>query len=464
MRRRTTRRVALPAALWAIGCWSGVALAAPGDHVRAGDAVITPSLTTGLEYHSNVYLSDDKTPQSAAFGGTAWILQPRVGLELEGADVQFNLGAGWGVRKYLDFNEDNPQLQNADRFNDFDANLGLAALNRNVIGLRLDDKFEIQNSPSEMPTLVDGNANVVHLSNDLNGGIAVRPGSALELGVLGNLGFDRYTVPEEIFLEKQGDPNINNRANYGPVLDIKWRFLPKTTLSLGGSLNWLRWDNNLVEALGPEVEGASYGAYIGKPDAFAWRTGLGLKGQFTAKLALAAEIGYGQMLYDEQSVIDSAAGVPSTSNELAQVGEETFARDLTSFGEGFTANAQVAYAPIKGQTFTLGYKKDFQDAFFTNYVVYNYAFLRYEGLFASRFGATGEFTYRIDAYHGEVARSDQNLRLKLGGAYRFNDYLSASLSGGWSERACLESSCEGGVFFSTQYDDLFVTAGATFTY
>lgn len=464
MRRRTTWRVATLAAFTTLGCWSVAAMAAPGDHIRAGDAVITPSVATGLEYHSNLYLTDDKSSQSASQGGAAWRLSPRLALELEGSDLQVNMGAGWGLRRVFDVQDDDAiNKSNLSYYNEVDATLGVAALNRNVLGLRLDDRFEIQNSPAELST-AEGNANVVHTSNDLNGGVSIRPGSALEVGVLGNFGLDRYNLPAAMVESQSLDPNLNNRTNYGPVLQAKWRFLPKTTMTLNTSLNWLRWEKNLVGAIGPETESPTYGAYIGKPDAFSWRAALGVKGQFTNRLALAADLGYGQMLYDEQSVIDSAGSVPSTSSELLQVGEETFARDLTSFTEGLTANAQVAYAPAKGHVTTFGYKKDFQDAFFTNYVVYNYLFLRYEGLFASRFGVTSELTYRIDAYHGEVARDDQTVRVKLNGAYRFNDYLSASVGGGWVERACLDSTCEGGVFYSTQYDDFYGSGQVTFTY
>lgn len=462
MRRQTTLRAVQGLALVWLGSWSIQALAAPGDHIRAGDAVITPSVMTGVEHHTNVYLADGR--DSLEYPGTAWLLHPRLALDLEGADLEMTMGAGWAMRKYLDFHPDStPFLENLDRFSDVDANVGISALNRNVLGLRLDNRFEIQNTPSELETYEEGSANTTHLSNDLNAGVAVRPGSALEVNVLGNFGIDRYDVPE-VLVESTAQTNVNNRANYGPVLDVRWKFLPKTSLLWTSSLNWLRWDYNLIEAIGPEVEGANYGSYIGKPDAFAWRTALGLRGQFTSKLAVGTEFGFGQMYYDEETVLASAGDIAGSSAELSQVGEETFARDLTSFGEGFTVNAQVAYSPAKGHTVTTGYRKDFQDAFFTNYVAYNYGFLRYEGLFASRFGVTTEVSYRFDAFHGEVARDDQNIRAKLNGAYRFNDYLSASLGGGWARRACGDKYCEDGVFYPTQYDDVWVTGGATFTY
>jgi hypothetical protein len=415
---------------------------------------------TGLEYHSNVYLADDT--EQATVGGLAWVLNPSLSLELKGPKVQLEFGAGWGIRKFFDFQpNDGINIQNADRFTDFTSTLGINALSKNLVGVRLDNRFEVENLPSELPTSKTS-SNIVHVSNDTNGGLSVRPGSALEIGLLGNVGLDRYTVPPD--LTENNNPNLNNRVNYGPLVNAKWRFLPKTSLLGMVSLNWTRWDDNLVYAVGPETDGIDYGEYLGKPNATAWRTQWGLRGQFTDKLAAGVELGYGQMYYDEDSVIAAGSSLPDSSVELDVTGDETFARDLTSFSEGLLVNAQVAYAPAKGQTFVAGYQKDFQDAFFTNYVAYNYLFLRYQGLFASRVGVTGEVTYRIDGYHGEVARDDQNVAIKLGGAYRFNDYLSTGLSVGWNERACLDKECENGAFYATQYDDFWGQAGITFTY
>ncbi|MFZ5475783.1 MAG: hypothetical protein ACOZNI_03315 [Myxococcota bacterium] len=446
--------MAVPALL---ACWPAVAVAAPGDHIRTGDTVITPSVATGLEFHSNAYLADGV--DQPVFPALAWTLNPRLRLDLEGEDLQLNFGAGWAMKKFIDLTPDAINLSNLDRFSDVDATLGIHALNRNLLGLRLDNAFEIASTPTELPTSGQ-NANLVHLSNDLNAGVAIRPGSALELAVLGNLGIDRYNVPAELTT----DPNINNRATYGPMLQGSWKFLPKTKLVGSGSVVWHKWENNLVASVAPDVEGLDYGSYIGKPDSLVWRTSWGIRGQFTDKLAASAELGYGQMYYDEESVLADAGAVAGSSAELDVTGEESFARDLTSFSEGFTINAQVAYAPIRGHQVLLGYRKDFQDAFFTNYVAYNYVFLRYEGLYASRFGLTAEASYRIDVFHGEVARGDQNIKLKLNGAYRFTDFFSASLGGGWTERACFDSSCDNGTFYATQYDDFYGTATLTFTY
>lgn len=77
-----------------------------------------------------------------------------------------------------------------------------------------------------------------------------------------------------------------------------------------------------------------------------------------------------------------------SSNELNTTGSDTFADD-TTIGDGILVNLQVSYAPLRGQTLTAGYRKDFQDAVFTNYVAYNFVFFRYEGTFQNRLGLGG---------------------------------------------------------------------------
>lgn len=463
MLRRTTRGwFGACAAMVSVGLVPS-ALAAPGDHIRVGDAaVLTPSVMTGLEYNSNIYLADGRDQDT--FGALAWVLKPELELAFDGPKLKLDFGAGWGLKKFFDFQPaDDIHPDNADQFTNFNATFGMMALPKGIVGIRLDDRFEIQNQPGELPTSTDSSL-MVHVSNDANGGFTIRPGSALEFDLLGNVGIDRYTLPEALLEGVGGKANINNRANYGPVVNGRWRFLPKTSLTGNVSLNWTKWENNLVYAIGPEADGVDYGQYLGKPDALAWRTLWGVRGQFTPKLAAGVELGYGQMYYDEDTVLEAAGALAESSQEVDLVGEDNFARDLTSFSEGFLVNAQMAYAPIRNHKVTFGYRKDFQDAFFTNYVAYNFLFLRYEGLVATRLGLTGEVTYRIDAFHGEISRDDQNIAVKLGGAWNFNDALSAGLSGGWTERACLDPLCENEAFYATQYDNFWGQLGVTFTY
>ncbi len=437
--------------------------AAPGDHIRVGDTTITPSVMTGLEFHSNVYLADggSASPEVPAL---AWVLKPRLKLDLDAKNAKVGLEAGYGIKKFFDFSPDDAfNVQNLDRFSDFDAQLAANFLPRSVVGVRLDDKFEVSSQPAELPTK-DGiaNASVVRTSNDLTGGAVIRPGTALSVEALGLLGVDIYEVPEELIADET-DSAFNNRIQYGPLINGSWKFLPKTSLISSFSYTFMRWDKNFIEAIGPDLESSAIGAYVGKPDADAWRITAGVNGQFTPKLAAAGSVGFGAAYYDEQSVIDDASGIEGSSAELNTTGEETFATDSSAI-DGLLFNAQVSYAPIRGQTLTGGYRKDFQDAVFTNYVAYHYIFLKYEGSIQNRLGLGAEVNYRIDQYHGEVARGDQNLGLKGNVSYKLTSYLTAAGGVAWARRACLEKNCNDNQFYSTQYDDVSATANLTFTY
>ncbi len=431
------------------------ALAGPGDHVHIGDALITPSIGTGFEYHTNAYLADGGQGQPE-IPAAAWTLRPRVSVNFKGRQVLWDLGAGYQLKKFIDLDpNDFATTDNLDQYNAVDASTSLTLFPSGIAGFKLEDNFVVVPTPVELQSNPGaGTANITHTSNDLRGGIQVRPGSAIDVNVFGTLGVDAYDVPLVLQADKSGDVGYNNRLGYGPLVSAAWRFLPKTSLNGMFSYNWVQWDKNLVNAIGAEIEGSNVGLFLGKPDSIVWRTQWGLRGQFTEKLAAEVLLGYGQMVYDESTV--PASGDPQ--------GEEGYDQDLTLFSEGFLVNAQLGYAPIKGQSITAGYRKDFQDAVFTNYVLYNYLYLRYEGLYFSRLGLGAEAGYRVDAYHGEIVRNDQNLVLKGNSSYRITDFLSTNLSVTWNRRACLEVDCHNDNFYSTQYDDVVLFGGATFTY
>ncbi len=437
------------------------AVAAPGEHIQVAGGEIVPSVTTGVEYHTNAFLADGVINQTTP--GLSWRTNPRLSAEFTSPSNELHLGTGWHFNKYVDTTpDDGLNVTNLDRYADADAQVNVALRKDSVLGLRLDNRFDSQSSPASLETAENTDANIGMLSNDLCAGLAVRPGSALEIGLLGTYGIDRYSVPDA--LTTDGSANLNNRGNYGPLVDVKWRFLPRTAVTCRGSANWLTWDNNLVAALGP---GGTYGTFIGKPDAFKWQAMGGLRGNLSQRLAVVAEVGYGQMTYDEQSVVDAAASLGAAA--VAEVSDTSgFGADLSGL-DGLSVNGMVTYAlgattKERGHTVSLGYRKDFQDAFFTNYSAYNNLNVRYEGKYAYGMGALADFTFRVDSYKGEIVRSDNTLKLRVGTSWDPRDWLSLNGTFGWDERACADEECEGGAFYGVQYDDVSARLGATFRY
>ena len=72
------------------------ALAAPGDHIRAGDVELVPDIDLGGEFRTNVYRSEVDAVPAANFR-----IAPGLLVAAEGDDHDFRLGGEWVLRKYF---------------------------------------------------------------------------------------------------------------------------------------------------------------------------------------------------------------------------------------------------------------------------------------------------------------------------------------------------------------------------
>jgi hypothetical protein len=453
--------------------------AGPGDHVRWGAYTLEPGVLSAVEYHSNAFLADGLINE--VHPALSLHVRPQLRLRRDGELDVVAIRGAWNVRKFLDLDPADAFVTgNLDRLRDMDLDVSADLRKKSVLGLRIDDHFEVISSPAQLESAAaDTDANIRLTSNDARATVVVRPGSALEVGLVGIAGMDRYDVPA--ILTSDGNPNLNNRSGYGPMLDARWRFLPRTSVVTRVTWYRLDWENNLVNAVGPDVaaEGNPFGAYIGKPDATKWHAVVGLRGQVTDALAVVAEVGLGQMDYDETSVL-GAPGAAATG-EAALGGTESFATDLDSLGEGLTANVLVRYGFGRAgdkprHAVSVGYKKDFQDAFFTNYVVFQRVDGKYTANLTQGLAVDTEATARVDDYHGEVTRTDLVFSVRGGltwqprllgadpGTQRRDSPFTVNASLGWNERACADAECEDGGFYGVQYDDFYSSLGVSFTY
>lgn len=469
--------VSLPLLLWCLP-----ASAEPGDHIRVGKAEITPSIRTGFEFHSNVYQKE--TGEGDNIGAPFWFLHPSAEVKLDGPWVVFSLVTGYSIRVYIDPDpKDSHPVDKLNRFNDVDVTTSAQFLPNRPVGFKLSDRFSVQDTPTDLDqaSAKDEPINVVHTNNALDGGVIFRPGSALDVNALGSFSVDYYHVPDAYvdaypdLLIRPENNYMNNRLSGGPTVNSVWRFLPKTSLVGMVGLNWNDWEANLIPSWTTGADGY-VGDVVAKPNSMAWRTSWGVKGQISTRLAASIEAGFGQMYYDETSVTGYndtlPTGFEASSIELELRGgenAENYARDLTSFGEGLLISAQASYTPIRGQSMTLAFRKDFQDILFSNYSAYYATTFRYDGRFFDRLGVGLEYAMRLDRYHGEIVRGDWSHRLKLEGGWQFTKYLTASLGTGWTARYCADTNCQDPVnplitFTQVQYDDLWVQGSATFTY
>ncbi|MFH1467738.1 MAG: hypothetical protein ABIO70_25350 [Pseudomonadota bacterium] len=181
----------------------------------------------------------------------------------------------------------------------------------------------------------------------------------------------------------------------------------------------------------------------------------GLRGRFTERVTLGLVAGYNDADYDEQSVLDDPGEADASELNPAAVG---FDADPEG-AEKLALSATFQYDLSETHKAILGYERALMDSYFTNYLVFNYVFLRYNVLLGTRFGVGAEAGYRYEDFHGEVSRADHVVRTRFGATYAANKWLQANSNFQWDRRVSA-----GHEFGEIEYDDVGVNLGLTFVY
>jgi hypothetical protein len=427
-------------------CTSASAQAAPGDHVRAGGAELTPSLSFLTEWRSNVYLVE-----TAAQSGLNLQVVPKIGLKLNGSNVDLAVDGQYRARYYT-----NSNLDNLNDFTEADVKLDLDVGKTSVVGFKVDDGFSIKTQATEATYAKRALTTVI--KNDATGAMTIRPGGALALDVGGRFSYQNIFTPDEASLAKRPGTNLNSKTHYGPTVRMKWTFFPKTAFVANYAYSRFDWAQNLVVAKGDNTGTDVIGDWLAIPDGVSHRAWGGLFGRFTERLVLNLSGGYARMTYDEASVVNYAGKVSLGAGD-AEVNAETvgFGADATGMPDSLLVVAELEWSPSIASMFTAGYRKDISDSWFTNYVAYHYSFLRYKGLLGSRLGIEGEFGFRAEKYVGEVNRSDQLIRAEGGLAYKASRFIQVGLNGFWTRRLSPGSPL-------AEYDDIGGTVELSFNY
>ena len=106
-----------------------------------------------------------------------------------------------------------------------------------------------------------------------------------------------------------------------------------------------------------------------------------------------------------------------------------------------------------------GYRKAFQDVYFTNYVGFHNGFFRYEGTFEDKVGLSLNTGYRYESYAGEISRLDHLLNVGGELVYKTTPFMDIIVGGGWVQRASADGNNS-----EIEYDDTVIRGGMTFTY
>jgi hypothetical protein len=419
---------------------SAEAFAGPGDHIRVGDVELAPDLDLGAEVRTNVYRDEAVAVPAANFR-----IAPGLLAAAQGDDHEFRGSGEWVLRKYFFVADEripplpagSSRVENLDRFDEFSVGAGADTFKRNVIGFRISDDMALRNFRSDAEF-----ADIPYTSqlrNTVGAGLRINPGPALEFVPGGQWTWDSFRVPAA----DGADRALNNRNTFGPVLDAKWAFLPRTAVVANASWMVNDWQNNVLDSA-PEEE---FGAEVALPNSNHVKTMAGIDGRFTDRVFAQLMVGYGVAMYNEDTV------------EGAEAGEG--AGDDATGGDGFLMKAQLRYSLTpsdetrRGSSIAAGYVRDFKPSFFTNFIQVNQLFADYQGRVGDlRTGVRYEL--RFEDYHGEVARNDIVNRVNADLTYPAADWASFTAGGWWQQRASSENTVE--------YDDVNFHLLTTFVY
>lgn len=398
----------------------GSATAAPGDHIRVGDATITPSLRLGMQYRSNSFRTESNNQGSVNFNIT-----PGLAASLDTQSTTFTLNATYTARSFLflsngeelDTATNRARRQALDRFNNFNIAAGIQALKNRQVGFGLTDALTLQNNPND--GLIDSeNPYVTQLRNALRGNVDFRPGPAFLVTLAAEWTWAEFYVANSVVSREV----FNTRNAYGPRLRLQWKFLPRTALVYNAEYTYNNWA--VLDPSSPEVPGAM------TPDSHEFRTDIGLQGQVTERLRLVAMLGYG-------------------------VGAFENSRNTTGIG-GLLVTLRGDYKLSDHHRFNAGYTKSFFDSFFTNAVQANALFAGWNGKYGDKVTSSLRYGIRFENYIGSVERNDVVNIASAGIGINATEWMNVGINGSWLQRRSTQDLVE--------FDDFRAGLGLTFQY
>lgn len=410
------------------------AFAQPGDHIRAGDAVITPDIDIGMEYRTNIYRSESEpTP------GANLRIAPGLTIGAKGPDHEVSFGAEWEARKFFYVGGNSTDsVSSFDRFSDFNLSGALDAFKRESVGFVLSDKMTLKNTSSDGgepeeeldPDVESADTRRVPFTtqyrNVLTAGVRLSPGPALAITPKFRWAFDDFLGAG---FTPASARRYNRRHAYGPVLAAKWAFLPRT--SFVGNLSYMltTWEEPVT------AEGQNL------PDSGHLKVSTGVQGRLTEKVKANAMVGYGTAFYDDPANPDLAAEVDNVSGL-----------------DGLLLTLQTTYDVTDGHKLSAGYKKDFADSFFTNYISYNILYAQYKGT-VSDVTPMLRYGLRLEDYKGTVNYTSVVHQFRFDLGYEIQEWASIT-AGSWLQaRTTPDIQHE-----TVEYSDWNLHLLSTFTY
>ncbi|TVQ92818.1 MAG: hypothetical protein EA397_06610 [Deltaproteobacteria bacterium] len=411
----------------------GVAFADPGDGIQLGTSTtFRPRIELGFLSRTNITQSPDNP-----LAGIALTVAPGGHLVFDTPDTLIDLSGNYRLVKFF-----TRRLSGLDQFNDFDVSLNSRFLRQSPVGFVVSNRAALVNNNAT--DRVGNTPFHTRTRNDLSAGVQVRPGSILHIDLRGTYELDDIRVPfGAIDSDTRG---LNTRHGFGGRWDVEYRFFPQTAIVVEGNVGRYNWRNNVIER-------GDSGRFSALPDNTQARVLAGLRGRITDRFVTVAQIGYGVANYDVSSVEDDC---PAGGRGCTVAPESSFDAKLSGL-ERLLLVAQVQYDIAEDRSVTLGYRKDFDDVFFTNYLSYHMVYLMTHIGFGQRFAVDGRATIRQESYRGALNRDDTFLNLHGGGSYELSNWAKLTLHGGYLQRTVPTAP-------NISFNDVRVQLGAVLTY
>lgn len=447
-----------------------VAFAGPGDHVKVAGGELIPAVSFITTWRSNNYLTPGAAYSSderfRTLPGVSMSVSPSLKLKTRSRYLNVDAMAVYEARKFL-----KEELTNLDRFNNVNLGIQTVILPEAFVGAKLSTNLRITGRESEAVNSDD--AYLQQTTSKTAASVTVRPGSSLEIDVGGT--FDLRDVKTPQPLDGTSSFSLNSSQGYGFLGNLTWKFFPKTALVATVERSYFDWENNTTvlydRADGPVdpnrfpgvlpfvlEEGTQGLLYV--PDGKLFRAEGGIRGRFTDKVIIGAVIGATRIIYDEQ--LDGSFTKEDRANgcDVATRGTKaTVADDLVGLPCSLSGNLELGYDIAKDQRLVIGFLREHQDVFFTNYLSMNRSYVTFSGRIGDRVKPTVGMELNTQAYHGQVERTDQWFRSKADFSFHTAPWLDVTTGLWYTGRRSV-----GGEFGEVEYDDINVHAGLIFSY
>jgi hypothetical protein len=417
--------------------WLKDRMYAEGAGFRTGDVEWHPGIAIEGGYDSNYFLRTTQTgtppaaltngaPNFPVQGSPVMRVTPSLSLatispirkegdaSYEPPSINFRLGASGTYREFFG------QLQPEQRNFSADVNARLDILPQRPVGGSLFASYDriIQPNPSEPAA---SNPDLAFNRDALTAGgeIAIQPGSGTLDFRLGN------SFTDTLFEQTAGQPY----ANYLDTAYLKgrWKFRPRTALIYDGGFGFSHYNT---------TPGAASGQISELYNSFPVRSRLGVNGLITPRFSLLAMVGYGGSFLTPATV--APAPPPQYDSVIGQV-------ELKFY---LTAQPGLESGPpsLTLSSLALGYTRDFQLSYLSNYYGSDRGYLKFSYFFAGRAlisleGGAGAVEYPEIFYPGGATPmrfaaggttgqgfTDVRIDATLFGEYRFTNYLGVNLT------------------------------------